>query len=288
MRTIFFLFLFYWPLVSFGQSADSKEFVFHSAFTAFPDTNRIAGHTYQGVVYPFTEHYQDSSVYVLVPTHFKSALPVNMVFWFHGWFNTIDSSISTFELKRQFLASGKNAILVIPEGAVKAPDSYGGKLEQEAVFQKLVNDVLQELAHRGMVSREAGLGNIVLAGHSGAFRVMAHILHHGGVPVQELFLFDGLYGQVKFYDNWINGGFGRHFVHLYTSSGGGTEDVSKDWMKELQQRDIAFEFVEEDAVTNQQLLHSPICFIHSRRGHNEIIRQPDWFLRLLINSQILQ
>ncbi len=289
MQRIFIFFFLLSSLSLYGQSAAGfREWRFHSLHTSFPDTNRLNGHFYDNRSYPFDPHYNDSSVYILIPPHFKPGGTVDMVFWFHGWFNNIDSSLRVFELKRQFLEAGKNAILVFPEGAVNAPDSYGGKLEREGEFRALVQDILSKLRKEQVVEDGAIPGHIVLAGHSGAYKVMSAIADHGAVPIQEIVLFDGLYGQVPLFERWVMGGFGRHFIHFYTSSGGGTEEVSLNWMKDLREKGIDFLLKEEPALQDADLNRAAICFIHSKRGHNDIIKNPDWFLRFLKHSAILQ
>ena len=52
---------------------------------------------------------------------------VDLVFWFHGWGNNVDSAAIRYELIKQFIASKRNAVLVLAETARNSPDSYGGK-----------------------------------------------------------------------------------------------------------------------------------------------------------------
>ena len=83
-----------------------------------------------------------------------------------------------------------------------APDSYGGKLEQPDIFARLINDVFANLKKPNSIFTNATPGNIVLAGHSGVYRVMAHITAKGGLPINEILLFDGLYSETEKYINW--------------------------------------------------------------------------------------
>ena len=93
----------------------------------------------------------------------------------------------------------------------------------DAAYKTL--DVMRELKKNNIVSPRAEAGNIVLAGHSGAFRVIAYILQNGQMPVQEVFLFDALYSQVDKYINWINSDAQHHFVHWFTNRGGGNGSI---------------------------------------------------------------
>ncbi|MBL0134313.1 MAG: hypothetical protein IPP79_10030 [Chitinophagaceae bacterium] len=50
-----------------------KEIIYRytSPYTSFPDSLRKSGHTYQNQVFPYSGHYDDSSVLIVVPPHFK-------------------------------------------------------------------------------------------------------------------------------------------------------------------------------------------------------------------------
>src|ERR1700730_279496 len=157
-----------------------------SAHTCFPDTGRMHGHLYEGILYDEAAHYQDSSVMVILPRGLPASEKLNMVFWFHGWNNNIDTASNYYHLVKQFLDSRRNAVLVFAETAKNSPDSYGGKLEQPGVFDALVQDILLKLKIQKPIMPESEAGNLILAGHSGAFRVIAHILEFGGMPVKEV------------------------------------------------------------------------------------------------------
>lgn len=261
---------------------------FTSPHTSFPDTARARGYTYDSVLYTASAHYQDSSVLLIIPPHLDTHKKVDLVFWFHGWRNNIDTALEFYQLGRQFLASGRNAILVLAETAKNAPDSYGGKLEQPAVFKALVVDVMKELKKENRISKNTQTGHIVLAGHSGAFRVIAYILRNGLVPVQEVLLFDALYSQLDKFEEWISADPSRHFVHWFTNQGGGTDEMSLLMMQQLTEHHREYLLVEEKDLQPDQIKNNRILFIHSPREHNVIINDPDDFRLLLENSFILQ
>ncbi len=171
------------------ENKEARLLHFTSSHTAFPDTARARGHLYDSVLYTASEHYSDSSVLLIIPPQLQAGSKVDLIFWFHGWRNTIDTAAEFYGLTRQFVASHRNAVLVLAETAKNAPDSYGGKLEQPGMFNGLVKDVMNELKKNNIVPRRAEPGNIALAGHSGAFRVIAYILQNGQMPVQEVLLF---------------------------------------------------------------------------------------------------
>jgi len=262
---------------------DVRLLHFTSSHTSFPDSGRANGHLYDSVLYTEVAHYNDSSVLLIIPAHFIPGRKINLVYWFHGWRNSIDTAAAFFELTKQFAASGVNAILVLAETAKNAPDSYGGKLEQPGVFKLLVNDVMNELRKKRVVPPAAVAGNIVLAGHSGAFRVIAYILQNGQLPVQEVLLFDALYSQVDKFMQWVNADEHHHFVHWFTNHGGGTDIVSDTMMQRLKDQHIDFGLTEEASVKPATIRNNRVLFVHSLREHNVIINRPDNF-RLLLES----
>jgi|SRR5690242_4864021 len=107
------------------------QFKITSSYTSFPDTGRANGHLYQNVLYDAGNHYSDSSVIIITRKNFVPKKKVDMIFWFHGWNNNIDTALIEYGLSRQFAEANVNAVLVLAETAKNSPDSYGGKLEQK-------------------------------------------------------------------------------------------------------------------------------------------------------------
>ena len=276
-------------LFSTGAVAqDYKVIHFVSAHAPFPDTARDRGHLDGDSIFqPRAGHYDDSSVLVVVPKGFKAGRKVDLVFWFHGWHNNVDTALRFYGLARQFAASQVNAILVLPEAARQAADSYAGKLGQEGDFRLLINDIMAELGKRGVVSPGTAAGHVVVGGHSGGYVAIADILAMGGQRVDEVWLFDALYGHVNDFMDWIDKDTtGHYFVHWFTNKGGGTDEVSDTMMLQLRQKGRSYRLVEEAAVTGSAL-ESNILFVHSPREHNVIINDPDDFRLLLENSHFL-
>jgi hypothetical protein len=283
---IFFGCLFVSKL-SFTQNNDLNIFHITSSHTSFPDTARANGHVYNNVLYDAAKHYMDSSVLILVPKKLNANKKVDLIFWFHGWGNNIDTAASHFELIKQFAASKLNAVLVFAETTKDAPDSYGGKLEYNNTFKGLVADIMQELKKVKAVSKKSEPGNILLAGHSGAYRVMAYMLANGNMPVQEVILFDALYAQTDKFLNWIRSDKSYLFINIYTD-GGGTDGESKEMVKQLINLNFVTDTIEEKELTSQLVLTQRILFIHSLHRHNDIINNPDNFRLFLENTSFLK
>jgi hypothetical protein len=272
------------------QNLDGRAIVVRmsSTHSSFPDTGRALGHTYDSVLYDQAAHYSDSSVLMVLPARFKPQKTLDLVFWFHGWRNNIDTALSYYHLLSQFEEANRQAILVLAEAAKNAPDSYGGKLENPGVFAALVGDVLIELKRRQLVPAKAEDGHIMLAGHSGAYRVIAKILQNGGVQVQEVVLFDALYGETDSFDRWIHLDSNNRFINWYTNEGGGTDQVSLAFMDQLKKEGLPYGSVEEGELRPRIIRTNRILFVHSPREHNDIIFNPDNFRLVLENTSFLK
>ena len=258
-----------------------------SSNTSFPDTGRVNGHTYDDNFYDAAHHYMDSSVILVTPQTLKANKHVDLIFWFHGWNNNIDTAIVKYKLSRQFADSKINAVLVLAETAKNSPDSYGGRLEQPGVFKNLVNDVLATLRKQKMISKQCEYGNIILAGHSGAYRVMANILQNGNVPVKQVILFDALYAETGKFLNWIQADGANRFINLYTNNGG-TVDETKIMLNKLYASEINVDTIDEKDVTGSFLQANKIVFIHSLNKHDYIINDPDNFELFIENTPFLK
>jgi predicted esterase len=287
MKYFFLLYCSFISTLSFAQNNELNIFRITSSHTSFPDTARTNGHMYNKVLYDAATHYMDSSVLIVAPKNLKANKKIDLIFWFHGWGNNIDTAASHFKLIKQFAASQLNAVLVLAETTKDAPDSYGGKLEYDNMFIGLVTDVIQKLKKEKIVSKECEPGKIMLAGHSGAYRVMAFILAKGNMPVQEVILFDALYSQTDKFMNWINSDNSHRFIDIYTN-GGGTDEESKEMVKLLVKQNTKVDTIEEKELTPQSVLEKRIIFIHSLHLHNDIINDPDNFRLFLENTSFLR
>jgi hypothetical protein len=289
MRLIRLALLIPCTLAFFNAFAQSDAVIFHikSSNTSFPDTGRAKGHVYDKVLYTAAEHYNDSSVLIIAPQKLDAKQSVDLVFWFHGWRNNIDTAAVKYQLTRQFLASNLNAVLVLAETAKDSPDSYGGKLENTGVFKALVGDVLKGLKEQHLTGANCKSGHIFLAGHSGAYRVIARMIQNGQMPVNETILFDALYAETEKFMTWIKADQSHRFIDIYTDHGG-TDDETRSMMKLLDTAKIAYKTAEEADVTPQLLQDNRLVFIHSPHEHDKIIANPDNFLLYLQNEPFLK
>jgi hypothetical protein len=251
----------------------------------FPSADRTDGYTYQKENFSAEKHYQDSSVFVFIPQNFKSKKATDFVVYFHGWYNNIDSVLTQFLLIEQFSQAKINAILVIPQMPKNSPDSNGGKLEKEGVFLNFIDEVVRELV-RSKIIKNNKLGDIVLAGHSGAYRVIAYILMRSGLYIPEVYLFDGLYGELEKFAVWLMQAKGK-FINFYTNSGDGTEKVSNSLMEDMQAWKMEFMAIKERDCTIGTLANNRILMIYSPLKHDDVVHLSNNFYKCLVASDVL-
>jgi len=265
-----------WTPAGTGQLA-----IIQSVNAPFPHPSRMEGHLYGDSLYSFEDHYNDRSVAIFIPKDFKPKRHIDMVFYFHGWGNNIQKSISQFDLLGQFSGSGKNAIFIFPQGPKNAKDSFGGKLEDPGIFKALVDEILEMLQSEDVI-HSLKPGKIILSGHSGAYHVISSILNRGGLTehITEVYLFDALYGQLEKFGHWLEGQDGK-LVNIVTPNGG-TLDNSLDLLDDLSDWGIGFVALEQDTVTVTDLSSAQVVTVFTSLGHSEVINP--FFQRALESS----
>jgi len=236
----------------------------------FPHPRRVSGHTYGNQQFPADKHYSDSSVAIFIPKGYRQSDAVDIVVHLHGWWNNIDTVLKRYRLPQQVAESGKNVILVVPEGPRNAPDSFGGKFEDAGGFKKFVGEVAAFLLRESKIKTET-VGTIVLTGHSGAYHGISFALMRGGMPekIREVYLFDALYGQTEKYAYWIDHYKGK-MITVYTDSGG-TKDETESLMDDLRGWGIPYFADRETKLAPGDLLSNRLIFIRSDLGHDMVL-----------------
>ena len=273
------------PTLEETYAAHGRLIVASFASAPFPHPARAEGHTYQGKLYPAAEHYADSTVAIFIPQGFRETERIDLVVHFHGWTNTVTGTLATFHLIEQFVESGKNAVLVVPEGPHNAPDSFGGKLEDPDGFRRFIDEVTATLrARAGFKRKDFSLGRIILSGHSGGYHVIAGILDHGGLArnADEVWLFDALYGQTDSFVAWADRTHGR-LLNIYTDHGG-TKEESETLKARLTTRGTPLLATEETALTADALKEKQFVFIHTDLAHNDVLDKRGEFTLFLKTS----
>lgn len=182
------------------------------------------------------------NVIVRVPDGFDASAPIDVVVYIHGFNNCITNVLGDDNtectpgngvriatgLASQLDASGMNALLVLPEVAYDQASGDPGALADDGGFRALLGETLAALpAPLGPIAVD-DVRHVVVASHSGGYQAVASILTVGGVDIDEVWLFDSLYGYVATFEDWITSDLAsftadKRFATFYTS-GGGTLD----------------------------------------------------------------
>lgn len=255
-----------------GITNSQIDLVLHSKYAPFPDSARMNGHDYNGQHFTYEGHYDDSAVQIYIPRNFVATKPIELFVWFHGWYNNIDSA-GGFGLREQFGDAGRNAIFIFPEGPKNAPDSYGGKLEQPKMFALFINDLLNKLASIKIMPQNKQYNicdcKITLAGHSGAYRVISKIIQYN--KIDELLLFDAMYGGNEAFLKWIAESKQHRFIHIYTKDGGTFENTNLIMQQLKDSLKVDITSVNENKLKLDDLRGSKPLFIFSESDHNWVI-----------------
>jgi len=116
-----------------------------------------------------------------------------VVVYLHGYFTSADQAVADHKLFEQFLASGRNALFIVPE----APAWNG----EETVWTSLGDLLADVFARTGLTPPP---GPLVVAAHSGGFRPT--LLWLGEPRLEEILLLDGLYRSEDQFRGWLESG----------------------------------------------------------------------------------
>jgi hypothetical protein len=225
-------------------------------------------------------------VAIFVPKGFRPTEHVDYVLYFYGWRHRIETTLDEYKLIPQLVASGRNAILIVPQGPYMAADSFEGKLEDTNGFRRFMGDVVATLQTRGVI--QSGLiGKIILSGQSGGYQAMSSIVARGGLSenVKEVWLFDALYAGTENFLGWYNQYPKRRIIDIYTLHGG-TKGESESLMATMKTSKPPIPFVSKDEkdVTHADLKDNRVVFIFSELPHDEVVYGRDQYRDFLKTS----
>jgi len=252
----------------------------------FPHPARAGGHTYRDEFFPRATHYTDSTVAIFIPQAVDPGAPMDFVFYFHGWGNSVELTLGHQRLIEQLLASGRRAVLVVPAGPRFASDSFGGKLEDTDGFKRFFEEIVEVVQSRVAPGARVEPGNIILSGHSGGYHVMAAILDRGGLSdsVGEVWIFDGLYANTDSFLGWQKATGGR-LLNIFTESGG-TKDHSEQAMESMRKAGTRFLLKDDTSVTAEELGSNLVVFLQTHLSHGEVVAKRETFRQFLETSSL--
>ncbi len=262
--------------------------------------------------YPGSGH---PDVAVHVPPGFDPCRQPSLVMFFHGFENCVMNAMGATDsvctpgsparvalhLAEQFDAANVNAILVAPELSFDADTGNPGNLDNPGEVRAMLSELLVDnLAPLLGVSVDVpDLDRIVVASHSGGYWATARTLAVGGLDVDEVELYDSLYGQDSTYSDWTTSDVSlfdpsalpaRRFSMIWTT-GGGTYALSEQLESNVESAlssaglDSLLFFQEDTAPTPTDAeLAQPFVFKHSGLSHYGVPLY--YFERVLAASDI--
>ncbi|MGH7598121.1 MAG: hypothetical protein ACREOI_17350 [bacterium] len=242
----------------------TRLFLRHSPF---PHPSRDNGYTYQENAadsttkkfFPRHPHYDDSTAIVVIPRGYHLVGNGNdLIIHFHGWWNEVDSVMESFGLVQQLAASRQNAILVLAQGPYRAPDSRGGKMEDEGGLRRFTEEILQILKTEKKIANDK-IGRVILSAHSGGYRPTAFAVANGGLAehIRELFLFDAFYAHYDKFIPWLKQNKKNHLRSIYTEH---LADEHQDFMEILEKEKLTYT---DQLSAEAQIVLTPTTVCHN-------------------------
>jgi hypothetical protein len=256
-------------------------------------------------------------VAVHVPPGFDACNHPSLVAFFHGFDNCVTTAIGAVDvectpggeartalhLAEQFDAAKVNAVLVAVELVFDEASGDPGNLASPGEFQAMLSEILSDHLTPliGTPLSLDSLDRIVLASHSGGYRAVASALDVGGVQIDEVELFDSLYGEKPSYASWVETNITRfdraapspmRFSNVFTSAGG-TQALSETFEAEVEDAlaqaglssSLFYQAETAPTPTAADLAH-PVFFKHSELSHVDVPRY--YFERLMTASDIVK
>ena len=265
-----------------AQTSPEGELILRSFSNApYPHKSRENGFTVGGKTFDAATHYSDSTVGIFIPAGFKPGEATDFVVHFHGHMNHVAQVFEQFNLKKEFVQSGLNAILIVPQGPKDASDSGDGRLELDpGAFEALLREVTAYLHTSGKLTAEK-IGRVTLTAHSGGYNVTSAILQRGGLAanIKDVVLFDATYGNLEGFADWAKLGHGRRLISLFTEH---LASANVMLMSMLQERGVKFQVTLDGGWKDADLSARGVLFIHTLDlTHNETVSKKDYFARFL-------
>lgn len=198
------------------------------------------------------------SALVYAPKGFDPTQKLQILVYIHGHNNCIQNVLGNLDtscdplkktpirsashLADQLTAAAKNVLLILPEVAFDMASSDPGKLGQANGFLNLLQEILAELPPQIGKKSAQDVASVAIASHSGGYWAAASIATQGGVPIEQIWLLDSLYGSYPSYVQWVKASLPglkgaanwNHRLFIVYTDGGGTLALSQQLAAETQ------------------------------------------------------
>jgi len=194
--------------------------------------------------------------------------------------------LQRYRLAEQIDASGRNAILIVPQGPKNAPDSGDGKLElDQNGFSRFMSEVSAWLAGRGYVPTET-IGRVVLTMHSGGYGGAGGVLTRGGMNerITDVILFDSAYGYYDAFADWTKAAPDNHLLSVFTED---TSTGNTALMGRVQAAQPNIFVRLGDTLTNAQLqTRAPTFILTTSIAHDDLLTARNWYALFLQTTRL--
>jgi hypothetical protein len=260
---------------------------------ASPATFTLASGAFPGSGHP--------DVAVHVPDGYDACREQGAIVFFHGFDNCVVNVVGSestactpggevrtaMHLVEQLEAVHVNAILIAVELRYDEATGDPGALANDGGLRALLDELYDEhlSAMLGRPTSVDDLSRIVLASHSGGYTALARGLDRGGVDVDEVELFDSLYGEIPTFQSFIEDDLARfdptatdplRFALVFTD-GGGTASNSRALGSDLESRLTAsgdpanLLFDDTTATLDAAAFEHPLIVKHSMLSHDGVV-----------------
>ena len=271
MKKILFIVCF---LISVANCLAQKQFSFGSSNSMFPDN--AANSKYSSS----DGKYNDNSCIVYVPKHFNKNKPWHYFLWFHGCNNNIYSTIEQFKLREQLTLSGANYILIMPEAAKNCMETYSGKWEQPKYFNQFMEDAKLKLISEKIVDKSSSNNQLIIAGHSGASRVLVKIMDNSSTAIKAILLFDAISGFESNIVSCLQKQPSCKLINLYTSKEN-TNRSSKKLLQLLQKANLNVLQKNDTDLKDEDIRANRIISLYTNLSHNDVAVSYNYLSRFL-------
>ena len=231
--------------------------------------------------HPSRPQFTDDRVLMFVPAAARGAGPtVDVIVHYHGHGAETVSDVERRQLRQQLHDSGRAAVLLAPQGPLRARDSGGGRHEQAGGLQRFIEEAFERMVRDGVLPPGTRPGRVILSGHSGGYKVIAAGLQRGGVDVSEVWLHDGLYGHLDVFQRWAQGP-GRRLVSTHTP-GGGTRGNNHTLLRNLRAAGVPV------TTDESRLQGARVAILAVPEGHHDVTHRPPRFLAFARTSLLRQ
>lgn len=244
----------------------------------FPHASRQNGFKGSSRQFPRDPHYTDSSVALFVPRGYRKSASADVLVYLHGHMGELRRSMARHRIREMVAASGKNVVLIFPQGPKNAADSGCGKLEDPGGLQRLVEEAAARLHADGKTGGTA-IGRLAIAGHSGAYRGISFCIEHGGCAgkLADVGLLDASYGRLDAFVAWRTKQRSGRLFSVFT------DHLAKEnvyLMTHLRQHGIDYELRAESDVDAATMAKAPVLFVHAEKSsHDATVAQLEPWLK---------